>query len=54
MTISGKALETEEVIRGYLGQHIGPVLKDALYEVVQQKPADPLRFVGEFLLRKAS
>ncbi len=53
VTMSGKALETEEVIREYLDQHITAALKDALYEAVQHKPNNPLRFVAELLLKKA-
>lgn len=34
----------------YLKEHVGDVLSDALAEVAIQQPADPIEFVGLYLL----
>ena len=39
-------------IRQYLDKHIMPSLIEALEKLSQEKPEDPIQFIGEYLLRE--
>ena len=38
-------------IRQYLDKHIMPGLLEALEKLTQDKPEDPIQYIGEYLLR---
>ena len=39
-------------IRQYLDKHIMPGLIEALEKLTQDKPEDPIQYIGEYLLRE--
>ena len=39
-------------IRQYLDKHIMPSLIEALEKLTQDKPEDPIQYIGEYLLRE--
>ncbi|SCW02750.1 LAFE_0F13454g1_1 [Lachancea fermentati] len=39
--------------RKYLNEHVTPVLLRGMRLVAKQKPEDPLRFLGEFLIKES-
>lgn len=53
MAESNSGKEREDSIIAYLDAHITPTLKAALVDVVQEKPEQPLQFVGQRLMDAA-
>ena len=54
--MEGEGHEEEPVnpnlpIRQYLDQHIMPSLLEALEKLTQDKPEDPIQYIGEYLLK---
>ena len=41
-------------IRQYLDKHIMPGLLEALEKLTEDKPEDPIQFIGEYLLKQES
>lgn len=47
------ALNTGAPTRQWLNEHVTPTLLEGMRLIAQEKPEDPLKFLGEFLISKS-
>ena len=50
--MDGEPVNPNLPIRQYMDTHIMPSLIEALEKLTQDKPEDPIQYIGEYLLRE--